>query len=45
MAALVFNHLFSGADAWVAAQLVDFDVNVQATALDKGIQLAARISW
>ncbi len=45
IAAMVFNHLFSGADAWVAAQLVDFDVNVQATALDKGIQLAARISW
>jgi len=45
IAALVFNHLFSGADAWVAAQLVDFDVNVQAAALDPGIRIAARISW
>jgi hypothetical protein len=45
IAAVVFNHLFSGADAWVAAQLVDFDVNVKATSLDRGIQLAARITW
>ncbi|HUQ18005.1 MAG TPA: hypothetical protein VM099_00210 [Gemmatimonadaceae bacterium] len=45
IAAMAFNHLFSGADAWVAAQLVDFDVNVKATALDRGIQLAARVAW
>jgi hypothetical protein len=45
IAMIVFNHLFSGADAWVAANLVDFDVNVNTTSLGREVQVAARIAW
>jgi len=45
IAAIVFNHLFSGADAWVAANLADFNANVNVTAVGRGIQVAARIAW
>jgi hypothetical protein len=45
IAATVFNHLFSGADAWVAANLADFDANVNVTALGPGLQVAARVAW
>ena len=45
IAGIVFNHLFSGADAWVAAQLADFDTNVNVTAVGRGVQVAARIAW
>ena len=47
VAGLVFNHLFSGADAWVAANLADFDANVNITSVNggRGIQVAARIAW
>ena len=45
IAAIVFNHLFSGADAWVAANLVDFDSNVNVSAAGRGIQVAARVAW
>ena len=47
VAGIVFNHLFSGADAWVAANLADFDANVNVTSVNggRGIQVAARIAW
>jgi hypothetical protein len=47
VAGLVFNHLFSGADAWVAANLADFDANVNVSSFNgvRGIQVAARIAW
>ncbi len=45
IAAMVFNHLFAGADAYVAANLADFDRNVQASATDRGIQISARVAW
>ena len=47
LAAIVFNHLFSGADAWVAANLADFDanVNVSAGAHGRGIRVAAYVAW
>jgi len=45
IAAIVFNHLFSGADAWVAANLADFDSNVNVSAAGRGIQIAARVAW
>jgi hypothetical protein len=47
VAAIVFNHLFSGADAWVAANLADFDANVNVSSVNggRGIQVAARIAW
>jgi hypothetical protein len=45
LAAIVFNHLFSGADAWVAANLADFDANVNVSAVGRGIQVAARVAW
>jgi hypothetical protein len=46
IAAIVFNHLFSGADAWVAANLADFDANVKVTSLgSRGVSVAARVAW
>jgi hypothetical protein len=47
VAGIVFNHLFSGADAWVAANLADFDANVNVSSFNggRGIQVAARIAW
>jgi len=45
LAAIVFNHLFSGADAWVAANLVDFDANVSVSAVGRDVQIAARLAW
>jgi len=45
LAAIVFNHLFSGADAWVAANLADFNTNVNVTAAGRGISVAAYIAW
>jgi hypothetical protein len=45
IAGILFNHLFSGADAWVAANLADFNANVNVTALGRGVQVAARIAW
>jgi len=45
IAAIVFNHLFSGADAWVAANLADFNANVNVTAIGRGVQVAARVAW
>jgi hypothetical protein len=45
IAAIVFNHLFSGADAWVAANLADFDANVTVSAAGRGVRIAARMAW
>jgi hypothetical protein len=45
IAAIVFNHLFSGADAWVAANLADFNTNVNVSALGRGIRVAAYVAW
>jgi hypothetical protein len=45
LAVIVFNHLFSGADAWVAANLADFDANVNVTAHGRGISVAAYVAW
>ena len=45
VAATIFNHLFSGADAYVAANLQDFKANVQASSGDRGLQVMARVSW
>ena len=47
VALLIFNHLFSGADAYVAAQLWDLPANVAIRWLPGGpmVQAAFRISW
>ena len=45
IAGIVFNHLFSGADAWVAAQLADFNSNVTVSAVGRDVQVSARIAW
>jgi hypothetical protein len=45
IAAVVFNHLFAGADAYVAANLSDFDANVQVSSTERGMQLMARVAW
>jgi len=45
LAGIVFNHLFSGADAWVAANLADFNDNVNVTAVGRGIRVAAYVAW
>jgi hypothetical protein len=45
LAAVIFNHLFSGADAFVAANLADFNANVQADYTDKRVRVLARIAW
>ena len=45
IAAIVFNHLFSGADAYVAANLWDFKANigVVATARSAGVYATLRL--
>ena len=45
LAAIVFNHLFAGADAFVAANLQDFNTNVDVTSTDKGVQILAKVFW
>ena len=47
VALLIFNHLFSGADAFVAAQLWDLPANVAIRWLPGGplVQAAFRIAW
>jgi hypothetical protein len=45
IAALVFNHLFAGADAFVAANLQDFNTNVNVTSTDHGVQILAKVYW
>ena len=45
VAIVVFNHLFAGADAFVAANLQDFNTNVNVTSTDKGVQILAKVFW
>jgi hypothetical protein len=45
IAAVVFNHLFAGADAYVAANLSDFNTNVEVTSTDRGLKFMARVAW
>ncbi len=44
-AALVFNHLFAGADAFVAAQLWDLPTRVSVVATPRRATLSASIRW
>ena len=44
-AALVFNHLISGADAFVAAQLWDVPTSVAVKPYSDGVALVATIHW
>jgi hypothetical protein len=43
IAAIVFNHLFSGADAYVAANLWDFNANVGAVSTTRSVTIYASI--
>jgi hypothetical protein len=45
IAVVVFNHLFAGADAYVAANLADFDANVQVSERGSRARFAARLLW
>lgn len=45
IAVLVFNHLFAGVDAFVAAQLWDLPANVEFNASPRGARVAARVRW
>ncbi len=45
LAVVVFNHLFAGADAYVSANLADFDANVQVTSLERRVGVRARLAW
>jgi hypothetical protein len=43
IAAIIFNHLFSGADAYVAANLWDFGANVGAVSSERSVTIYASI--
>jgi hypothetical protein len=45
LATVVFNHLIAGADAYVAANLSDFDTNVRAGYSEGSVRVAARVAW
>jgi hypothetical protein len=45
IAVVVFNHLFAGADAYVAANLADFDANVQVSSTETRVRVSARLGW
>ena len=45
VAAIIFNHLFSGADAYVAANLWDFNANVRPVAQGKSVTVTASIRF
>jgi hypothetical protein len=45
LAVLVFNHLFAGADAFVSANLADFDDNVGTTSGHRRMEIRARVAW
>jgi hypothetical protein len=45
VAVLIFNHFFSGADAFVAAQLWDLPAVISAKPITRGAALSARVSW
>jgi hypothetical protein len=44
IAALIFNHLFSGADAYVAANLWDFKTNIGAVSSARSVTVYASVS-
>ena len=44
IAAIIFNHLFSGADAYVAANLWDFRTNIGAVATHRSAGIYASVS-
>ena len=45
IAVVVFNHLFAGADAYVAANLADFDANVDVSSGERRMSFRARVAW
>ena len=45
IAVVVFNHLFAGADAYVSANLADFDANVQVANGERRLGVSARVAW
>jgi len=45
LAVVVFNHLFAGADAYVSANLADFDANVQVSSAERRVGVRARLAW
>jgi hypothetical protein len=45
IAAIIFNHLFAGADAFVAAQLWDLPAQVSAAPTERGVRVSARVAW
>ena len=45
IAALIFNHLFAAADAYVAANLWDFRAQVAASATPSSARIGATIAW
>ena len=45
VAVLIFNHFFSGADAFVAAQLWDLPAVLTARPTAKGATVSTRVSW
>lgn len=45
IAAIIFNHLFSGADAYVAANLWDFRTNIGVIAQSRRAGVYASVSW
>ena len=45
IAFLIANHLFSGADAYVAANLWDVPAQLQIRAFPGGARVGARLSW
>lgn len=45
VAAILFNHLFAAADAFVAAQLWDLPTQVSAGPDGRGVTVSARVAW
>jgi hypothetical protein len=45
IAAIIFNHLFSGADAYVAANLWDFRTNIGVLAHSRAVGVYATVTW
>ena len=45
LAVVVFNHLFAGADAYVSANLADFDANVGSGSSQRRVEVRARVAW
>ncbi len=45
IAAIIFNHIFAGADAYVAANLWDFRTNIRAGVSSSSASLTATFAW